>query len=165
MVNINFMNPRLIHLTFFVICSCLLGYGYYLQYVEYLEPCPLCMVQRVAFLAIALTALISAIHGPQFLGIRIYSGLLVFFSTFGGAIASRQIWLQHLPKDQIPECGPGLSFMLETAPFLDVVKTLIIGTGDCAEVVWTFLGFSIPEWALVMFVSICIVNLIIFKKA
>jgi len=150
---------RSTYLAIFIACASLLAFGYYLQYVEYLEPCPLCMVQRLAYLLIAVTTLTGAIHNPGRIGTLLYSSILDLVALFGAAVAARQVWLQHLPADRVPECGPGLDFMLETYPFLDVIKTLIHGTGDCAEVVWTFLGFSIPEWSLVVFITILVANL------
>ncbi len=150
---------RITYLAIFLACASLLGFGYYLQYVEYLDPCPLCMVQRLTYLLIAVVALAGAIHNPGRGGTLVYSAILDLLALFGAAVAGRQVWLQHLPADKVPECGPGLDFMLESYPFLDVVKTLIKGTGDCAEVVWTFLGFSIPEWSLLVFVCIMAVNL------
>lgn len=150
---------RLTYLAIFLACTSLLGFGYYLQFVEYLEPCPLCMVQRLVYLLIAITTLAAAIHNPGRGAVLFYSSILDLLALFGAVVAGRQIWLQHLPADKVPECGPGLDFMLDTYPFLDVVRTLIRGTGDCAEVVWTFLGFSIAEWSLLMFVAIMVVNL------
>ncbi len=117
------------------------------------------MVQRLAFVLIILFALAGALHNPAKLGTRIYSGLMIFFGLFGAAIAGRQIWLQHLPADKVPECGPGLEFMLEVYPLADTIKILLTGTGDCAKVVWTFLGLSIPEWSIQVFSLIVILGI------
>jgi len=150
---------RITYLAIFLACASLLGFGYYLQYVEYLDPCPLCMVQRLSYMLIAITALAGAVHNPHRTGVVVYSTILDLAALFGAVVAGRQVWLQHLPADKVPECGPGLDFMLESYPFLDVVKTLIKGTGDCAEVVWTMLGLSIPEWSLLVFIAILSANL------
>ena len=132
-------------------CASLLGFGYYLQFQQGLEPCPLCIFQRVAFFAVGVVALIALLHGPRGTTQRVYAVLIALPALAGLGVAGRQTWLQHLPADQVPECGPGLSFMLDMyAPF-DVIKRVLRGTGDCAKVDWTFLGFSIAEWALLCF--------------
>lgn len=143
---------RLYYLVIFLISASLLGYGYYLQLVEGLNPCPLCIFQRVAFIAIIAIALIGAIHGPQKVWKYVYSGLILVSALIGATIAGRQVWLQHLPPDQVPECGPGLDFMLEVFPLADTLKMVFTGSGECAEVDWTFLGFSIAELSLAWFI-------------
>ena len=145
-------SARLLFGLLALICAVLLGYGYYLQYVTGLEPCPLCIMQRVAFFVVFVITAIAAIHGPASLGIRIYAGLGLLAAAIGGAIAGRQIWLQHLPPDQVPECGPGLEYMLEVFPLFDALRMILTGSGECAEVDWTFLGLSIADWSLGWFV-------------
>jgi protein dithiol:quinone oxidoreductase len=135
-----------------VICLGLLGYGYYLQYVQGLEPCPLCMVQRVVFMALAVVFLIAALHNPLGWGSRIYGALILLLGAAGAAVAGRQVWLQGLPPEQVPECGPPLDYMLDVLPLAEVINTVLSGSGECAEVDWTFLGLSIAGWALPMFV-------------
>lgn len=150
-----------------LICAVLLGYGYYLQYVTGLEPCPLCIMQRVAFLAVFIITAIAAIHGPAAAGVRIYAGLGLLAAAIGGAIAGRQIWLQHLPPDQVPDCGPGLEYMLEVFPLFDALRMILTGSGECAEVDWTFLGLSIADWSLGWFVVLglgCLYLLIRARK-
>lgn len=150
-----------------LICAVLLGYGYYLQYVTGLEPCPLCIMQRVAFLAVFIITAIAAIHGPAAAGVRIYAGLGLLAAAIGGAIAGRQIWLQHLPPDQVPDCGPGLEYMLEVFPLFDALRMILTGSGECAEIDWTFLGLSIADWSLGWFVVLglgCLYLLIRARK-
>jgi disulfide bond formation protein DsbB len=129
-------------------CAALLGFGYYLQYVKGLDPCPLCLVQRGFFYAVAGTCVIAAIHAPQTWGRTVYGFVTALFAAGGFAIAARQVWLQHLPPERVPQCGPDLYFMLENFPLSRTLKTLVQGTGECAVVDWTFLGFSIAEWSL-----------------
>ncbi|MFT4583024.1 MAG: disulfide bond formation protein DsbB [Gammaproteobacteria bacterium] len=136
------------------ICIALLAYGYYLEYFQDLVPCPMCIFQRLCYMAVAVTALIGTIAAPARTGSFIITGIVGVFSTIGAGIAGRQTWLQHLPPDQVPECGPDLAFMLEMYPFLETVKRALIGTGDCAAVAWTFLGLSIAEWSLICFVGL-----------
>lgn len=137
-------------------CALLLGFGYYLQYAKGLEPCPLCLLQRGFFYAVLATCLVGALHGPRGKGAMGY-GLGAFLLAAGGAaVASRQVWLQHLPPDKVPQCGPDLFFMLENFPLGQTLKRLVSGTGECAAVDWTFLGLSIAEWSLACFVALAL---------
>jgi disulfide bond formation protein DsbB len=156
-------STRLFFSSIFIVCAGLLGFGLYLQHVVGLEPCPLCVFQRVAFIVIALLALIGAIHNPQKLFERIYTGLMLIASLCGAGIAGRQIWLQHLPEDKVPECGPGLEYMLDAFPFTDALRMILSGSGECAEVQWTFLSFSIAEWSIVCFTCLTIACLAMLK--
>jgi disulfide bond formation protein DsbB len=122
----------------------------YLQHGENLEPCPLCILQRYAFVAIGLIALVGTLHGPARIGQRVYGALIAAFAGVGAAIAGRQTWLQHNPPTVL-DCGPDLGYMLDAFPLSQVLPKLFRGEGDCAKVVWQFLGLSIPEWALVWF--------------
>jgi disulfide bond formation protein DsbB len=135
-----------------LICALLLAFGYYLQYMEGLEPCPLCLVQRGFFYAVMAVLAVAAVHAPTGLGRAIYGGGAFLLSVGGAAAAARQVWLQHLPPDKVPACGPDLFFMLENFPLSRTLQTLIAGTGECAVVDWTFLGLSIAEWSLACFV-------------
>lgn len=139
---------------FTVGCAALLGFGYYLQFRQGQEPCPLCVFQRVCFFAVAIIGLVAAAHGARFRGAAIYAGLLFLASAIGAGIAGRQVWLQHLPADRIPECGPGLDFLMEMYPLTETIRTVLRGSGDCAKVDWTFLGLSIAEWSLLCFLGL-----------
>ncbi len=148
------ISPRIVFLLTAFACASLLGYGYYLQFVEGLEPCPMCIAQRICYFVIAIVSLAGAAHGPKLRAVYVYASLTVFSAMVGAAVAGRQVWLQHLPPDLVPECGPGLAFMLEVYPLAEVIQKAFIGTGECAQVAWTFLGFSIAAWSLVCFCSI-----------
>lgn len=147
---------RIYYLSIFLVCSSLLGFGYYLQFVDGLEPCPLCIFQRVAYIAIALFAIPGIIHGPMGKWRYLYSGLIFTGAIIGGIIAGRQVWLQHLPPDAVPACGPGLDFMMEVFPLSETLQMVFTGSGERAEVAWTFLSFSIAEWSLAWFVLFAI---------
>ena len=134
-------------------CALLLGFGYYLQYGQGLQPCPLCLVQRGFFYAVMAIGVVGAMHGRW---ARFYGVAGALFAAGGAATAARQVWLQHLPPDKVPQCGPDLAFMLENLPLATTLQKLITGTGKCAVVDWTFLGFSIAEWSLVCFSSILV---------
>ena len=129
-------------------CAGLLGFGYFLQYAKGLDPCPLCLVQRGFFYAVMAVFIIAAVHGR---GAMAYGGLAALFAAGGLATAGRQVWLQHLPPERVPACGPDLFFMLDNFPLSRVMKTLLQGTGECAKVDWTFLGLSIAEWSALWF--------------
>lgn len=146
------LEPRWGYLAGFVVCAGLLGAGLYLQYVEQQEPCPLCILQRIVFLAMMAVFLVAALHGPGRTGGIVYGGLLFVTSSIGAAIATRHVWLQSLPKNLVPECGPGLEYMLSRFPLSKALDKILSGSGECAEVGWTFLGLSIAGWALVWFV-------------
>lgn len=150
------MNRRLYYAAPAVLCAALLGYGYFLQYVQGLEPCPLCMVQRLFFYAVMALYVIATLHAPGRIGAWTYAGLIVLFAAGGAATASRQVWLQHLPADKVPQCGPDLFFMLENMPLSRTLQKLIQGSGECAAVDWKFLGLSIAGWALVWFIALAV---------
>ncbi len=158
------MNYRPFFLVIVLVCAGLLGYGYYLQFVEGLDPCPLCVFQRIAYMAVLIVALIGLLHGPGRNGSMIYSGLVSLFALMGAGIAGRQVWLQHLPPDQVPECGPGLDFMLEVFPLTEAVSMVFRGSGECAEVDWTFLYLSIAEWSLIWFIALALAGIIVIVQ-
>ena len=140
------------------VCAGLLAFGYFLQHVQGLEPCPLCLVQRGFFYGVLITLAVGALHGPAAgtWGTRIYAGLAFLFAAGGAAAATRQVWLQHLPADKVPQCGPDLFFMMQNFPLSRTLEKLFYGTGECAVVDWTFLGLSIAGWSLVWFVALAL---------
>ena len=143
----------------------LLGIALYMEHVMHLEPCPLCIFQRIAVMATGLVAFIAAIHNPGAPGTRVYGGLVVVASMTGTALSWRQLYLQSLPEDQVPACGPGLDYLMDVFPMQEVIRMVLEGDGSCAEVVWTFLGISIPGWTLVGFISLTLLGLLqVFRK-
>jgi disulfide bond formation protein DsbB len=108
-------------------------------------------VQRAFFYAVGAVFLVAALHGPARAGQVVYSALGFLFALGGLGVAARHVWLQHLPPDKVPACGPDLAFMLENFPLGRTLQKLFTGTGECAEVKWRFLGLSIPEWSLLWF--------------
>ncbi|MDH3688657.1 MAG: disulfide bond formation protein B [Gammaproteobacteria bacterium] len=145
------MGTRILYLFGFAVCAALIGGALYFQYVEHLEPCPLCIFQRIFIIVMAVVFLIAAIHNPRLWGRRVYGLLIALLSAIGAAIAARHVWLQNLPPDQVPECGPGLDFMLDAFPMSEVIQMVLSGSGECAEIAWMFLGISIPGWTLLIF--------------
>lgn len=152
------MQARLVFLLIFLACAGLLGFGLYLQHVQNLEPCPLCIFQRYAFVVTGVIALLAAIHGPQRTGRVIYGTLIILATGIGAVIAGRQTWLQHNPP-QVFDCGPDLGYMLDSFPLTQVLPKVFKGEGDCAEAGWTFLSLSIAEWALLWFLLFLLAGL------
>jgi disulfide bond formation protein DsbB len=146
------MNIRIGYIFGAAVCIALLGFGLYLQYVEGLEPCPLCVFQRVAFIALALVFVVAALHGPGKTGAVAYAVFGGLIAAIGAGIAARHVWLQNLPPDQVPACGPGLSYMLEQYAVTRMLEKVLSGSGECAEAGWRFLGLTIPGWSLIWFV-------------
>ncbi|WNO10668.1 disulfide bond formation protein B [Teredinibacter sp. KSP-S5-2] len=139
---------------------------FYFQKTLGLTPCPLCVTQRAFVIAIGIIALVAFIHHPGAGGIKVYAGLGAIAAIGGGCVSARHIWLQNLPEELVPACGPGLSFILETMPLWEAIKVLFQGDGDCADVVWTLFGVSIPGWTLVAFIGFTLINVWqLFRKA
>jgi disulfide bond formation protein DsbB len=148
---------RIQFLIGFLACAGLLGFAFYLQLHDGLEPCPLCIFQRVAFFVMGLVFLLGALHAPKGTGGRRGYGVAALLAALGGiAVAGNHVRLQHLPPDQVPSCGPGLDYMLEAMPITGVIRKVMTGSGECANVDWSFLGLSMPTWSLVWFVLLAI---------
>lgn len=144
------MNMRqLQNLAGFLACAGLMGYAFYSQWALGLDPCPLCILQRIAVVALGALFLLAALHGPGQIGSRVYGGLQFVAAGSGAGIAGRHVWLQSLPPDKVPSCGPGLDFMLDAFPLAEVLQMVLTGSGECATVDWAFLGLSMPAWVLV----------------
>lgn len=150
---------RGVFLTGFLVCLSMLLVAGYFQFIEHLDPCPLCILQRLMVLAVGFVFLLGLIHNPIDTGRRVYGFLVVLFAGLGAAIAGRHVWLQSVPEDQVPSCGPGLNFILDNFPISQAVDMVLRGSGECADVLWTLLGLSIPAWTLVAFVVMIIAGL------
>ena len=153
-------NSRIWFLLGFLGCVFLLAMGAYFQFVGGLDPCPLCISQRIAILLTGLVFLSAAIHNPGQTGVTTYAVLGVITALCGAAISIRHVWIQHLPPDKVPECGPGLEYVLQNFPLFETVKLMLSGTGDCAKVDWTMLGFSMPAWTLLAFLMLATLSLL-----
>jgi disulfide bond formation protein DsbB len=135
-------------------CLFLLSMGAYFQFAQGLEPCPLCISQRLAIFMTGLIFLIAAVKNPSLSGIKRYAIVGALSALVGGSISMRHIWIQHLPPEQVPECGPSLEYVLENFPITQTIKLMLSGTGDCAKVDWTMLGLSMPAWTLIAFLML-----------
>ena len=142
-------NPRLLNLAGFLACAGMMGYALYAEYVLYLDPCPLCVFQRLAVILLGLIFLAAAVQDPQGNGRRVYAGLIALVALGGIGVAGRHVYLQTLPPEDVPACGPGLSFILENNAFGDALAIVFAGSGECASVDWEFLGLSMPAWVLI----------------
>lgn len=156
------LRPRAIFAAMFVAAAALLGTAFYMEYVLLLEPCPLCMMQRIWIAIAGLLALGAALHGRA---VRVWAGTVAAAALVGSGFSIRQLWLQNLPPDQVPACGPGLSYMIEVFPLSEVLRAMVLGTGNCAEVSWTLLGISIPGWVLVAFAGFLIGTALAWRGA
>ena len=144
-------------LGFLVSCG-LIAVALYFQFVLLYEPCPLCILQRLGFIAVGLICLVAALHNPEVTGHRFYGGLITLASLTGLGIAGRHIWLQNNPP-AVAECGPGVNYWLETLPVGEVIQRMFTGNGDCTEILWQFLGLSIPAWSALMFSAFTVFGL------
>jgi disulfide bond formation protein DsbB len=131
----------------------------YMEHVMALEPCPLCILQRVMVIATGIIALLAALHGPGKTGIQVYGGLVAATATGGAMLSIRQLWLQSLPADEVPSCGPSLDYLLDVFPLTEVLTMILSGDGSCAEVAWSLFGISIPGWTLVGFIGLIAIGI------
>ena len=143
--------PRTLFITGFLFCTGLIGTALYFQYGLGMEPCPLCILQRIAVIAIGLILLLAALFNPAGLGRRLFGLLISVAAAAGLAVSGRHVWLQSLPEDQVPACGPGLEYMLDVFPLTETLSMVLQGSGECAKVSWRLLGLSMPGWMLLVF--------------
>ncbi len=142
-------NKRLLNLAGFLACAGMMGFALYAQYGLMLEPCPLCVFQRIATISLGLVLLIAALHNPGKLGSRIYAVLILLTAGFGASVASWQVYLQNLPADKVPSCGPGFEYIMQNFAIFDALGLIFKGSGECAEVLWRLFGLSMPTWVII----------------
>jgi disulfide bond formation protein DsbB len=146
---------RNLNFLIFIATVSIIGVALYMEHVMLLQPCGLCITQRVFVIFVGLICLISALHNTSASGTRNYALAAAGMCIAGGYFAGRQIWLQHLPEDLVPACGPGLSYIMDNFPLADMLSFLLAGDGNCAEVSWRFMGiFSIAELAMMGFIGL-----------
>ncbi|MGB3109034.1 MAG: disulfide bond formation protein B [Psychrobacter alimentarius] len=153
------------NLQVFLVIMAVIGMSFALFFLQRhlgLTPCPLCIFQRIGLIIMGGFALISALFNPKSMVVR----LILWIGSLAGIgwatlVAARHVWLQHLPADQVPSCGPGLDYWMDTLPILQVFKEVFAGSGECATVDWTFMGLSIPEQSLILFAVLLIVHVLI----
>lgn len=156
------------NLQVFLVIMAVIGMSFALFFLQRhlgLTPCPLCIFQRIGLIIMGGFALISALFNPKSMLVR----LILWIGSLAGIgwatlVAARHVWLQHLPADQVPSCGPGLDYWMDTLPILQVFKEVFAGSGECATVDWTFMGLSIPEQSLILFAVLLIVHVLILWR-
>lgn len=157
------IQARWIHAAIFAVCAGLIGFAMYLQHVLDLEPCPMCILQRYAFIGVGIVALIAALHAPRGRGRWVYSGLIILVAGLGAGVAARHAWLEHNPPD-VFDCGADLGYMVDAFPLAEALPMIFRGTGDCTEVLWRFLGLSIAEWALIWFSVFAVTEIVLTTR-
>ena len=146
------LSTRLRFLLGFLGCAGSMAFALYLEYFRHLDPCALCVLQRLAMIAAGIVFLFGALHGPKSWGRYVY-GLSAFKAAgVGAVIAARHIWLQSLPPDQVPVCGPPLEHLMKVMPWKDALAFVLKGEGNCAVINGIFLGITLPGWTLITFV-------------
>jgi|GEM_PF-305399 len=141
-------------------CASLLIYALHVEYVDFLMPCNLCILQRVVFVVIAVLFLLASFKPVKYIGRKLFGLLLLITSGAGIAIAGRHVWLQNLPPELVPDCGPSLEMMLENSSIWSAVSSVLSASGSCAEIQWEHWGLSMPTWTLICFICIFIYTLI-----
>jgi protein dithiol:quinone oxidoreductase len=140
-------NRRLLNFAGFAACAALLAYALYAQFQLGLEPCPLCIFQRIAIAALGVVFLLAALQNPSGWGVRVYAALIAVAALAAIGVAARHVYVQHYPPEV--SCGAPLAFMLKVTPLTDVIRKVLTGTGECSEVTWRFLGLAMPAWVLI----------------
>jgi disulfide bond formation protein DsbB len=140
---------RLTNFSGFLACVALLGYAYYTQYELGLEPCPLCIFQRIGVAALGIIFLIAGVHNPRSWGGSVYAGLIVVAALATIGVAVRHLYVQSLPPGTIPSCGAPLDVLLKFTPVTEVIRKVLTGSGECGEVNWKLLGLAMPAWVLI----------------
>ena len=158
------LGPRTIHCLLVAATVSYLLVAMYMEHAMGLEPCPLCIFQRVGVIAVGIVALIALIHNPATFGQTIYSAFGISACVITIGIAARQLWLQSLPADQVPACGPSLNYLMDVFPLMDVLQMVLAGDGSCAEVSWQLLGISIPGWVVIGCIPLLIGNLLVLHR-
>ncbi len=150
---------RLPNFAGFVLCAALIAYALYSQFYLHLEPCPLCIFQRVGIAATGVLFLVAALHNPRGGGRSAYGVLIALAALATAAVAARHVYIQHLPPGSIPSCGAPLGVMLKFSPFFQVIKKVLTGSGECGEVNWRFLGLAMPAWVLLWSLALAVLGL------
>ena len=145
----NLPDKRILNFAGFVACAAMMAYALYAEHKLMLMPCPLCVFQRMAVILLGILLLVVAVHNPRSWGRRVYAALIFLATAFGVTVAGRHVWLQSLPADQVPSCGPGFDYIIDSFPLAEALKVIFTGSGECADIDWLFLGLSMPAWVLI----------------
>ncbi len=140
---------RVLNFAGFLSCAGMMAYALYAEHVLYLMPCPLCIFERIAVISLGAVFLVAALHGPSGRGRYIYTVLTALAAGAGVGVAGWHVWIQNLPADEVPSCGPGFEYIIDEFPLADALKMIFTGSGECASIDWVFLGLSMPAWVLI----------------
>ena len=147
------------------LCLILIAVLYFQNHLG-LEPCYLCVTQRVFVIAIGIICIVAALHNPSRTGQRTYAVLSTITAILGGYFSSKQLWLQSLPEDQVPACGIPVDYLFDAFSMSEAISMLLRGDGNCAEIQWQLLGLSMPAWVLIAFICFTLTGTIqFFRKA
>jgi disulfide bond formation protein DsbB len=138
------------------VCVLLMTYALYAQYVMHLEPCPLCIFQRIAVMSVGVLFLLAALHNPKLAGARIYGGLISLAALAGMAVSARHIWIQAQPEGSVAACGASLDYLIQIMSVTEVIGKVLAGSGECARIEWRLLGLSMPWWVLFALIALLI---------
>lgn len=158
-MNITLPSLRLVDFLAFLLCIALLAFCLYLEIALGLEPCPLCVLQRMLFIALGVLFLVGACIRWGRNGQVIYHSIIVLVALLGFILAARQVWIQHLPPWKVPSCGANFNYLFQVLPFHKALMVVFQGTGSCAKVTWSFLGCSIPGWSLTFFAIFILIGI------
>ncbi len=148
------LNRRAGNLLGLLACAGLIAYALYVQYGMGLEPCPLCILQRVAVMVVGVLFLAAFLHDPGNVGARVYGALIDFTAVVGILVAARHIWIIAQPPGSVAECGASLDYMMDVLPLHEVLGKVLSGSGECAKIDWTFLGLNMPTWVLMALLAV-----------
>ena len=140
---------RSLNFVGFISCAGLMAYALYAEHVLYLMPCPLCVFQRIAVISLGVIFLVAAVHNPAGKGRNVYSMLVLLAAGAGIGVAGWHIWIQNLPADEVPSCGPGFNYIMDTFNFGEALRMIFTGSGECASIDWSFLGLTMPTWVVI----------------
>lgn len=159
------ITPRIYFMLGLISCLLMLTVAAYFQLIKALEPCPLCISQRIIVVLIAIIMTLAFLHNPGRLGIKFYAILATISALLGVGVSARHVWLQHLPPEKIPECSPNLSYIFTNFPLSETLALMLNGTGECTKILWVFMGLSIPSWLLLAFMALAGLSLVQFHNA
>jgi len=159
------LNTRSLYFLGFCFCLIMMAYALYAEYQLLLTPCPLCVLQRIAVSITGIIFLVAAIQNPIKFTQNIYTLFLIFFSLSGAGVAGWHIWLQNLPADKVPSCGPGFDYIIGNFPLSDALLLIFSGSGECASIDWSFMTLSMPAWVLVCCLGLSYLSVYIYARS
>jgi disulfide bond formation protein DsbB len=146
---------RQLNFAGFLACAGMMAFALYAQHILLLDPCPLCVFQRIAVISLGVVFLLAALQNPAGKGRYVYAALIGLAAASGMGVSGWHVRLQNLPADEVPSCGPGFDYIIDAFPLADAVKMIFSGSGECADISWQLLGLSMPAW---VFISVAIIG-------